>query len=279
MCFGKRMIGCLAGCVLLVVVSGCVSLNEHRRSEAARRNLVAERETVATDLFDARTLNDSMRTRISSLEREMDTKGELVVRLRRENEVLDDMRKTARSALEDMAEKQVLGNITIGARLPAPLDSALKRFTNEHPTAVTYDARRGTVKWQADLLFPIGSDVVKQSSMEALRSFTEVIKSSAAADFEVIVVGHTDNRPIVRSATRTKHPTNWHLSSHRAISVAFVLQKNGYPSDRVGVMGYGEYHPVADNTTEAGSGQNRRVEIYLLPRGAIVQTRTMTVGG
>lgn len=266
-----KMIGFVAGCACMVVGSGCVSLDGYRRLQASHRSVSAEKETVAKDLFDARTVNDSLRTRVGSLEREMETKDELVTRLRRENEVLDEMRKTARSALEDMADKQVLGDITIGSKLPEALDNALKRFADEHPTAVTYDAPRGTVKWKADLLFAIGSDVVKQSSMAALRSFTEVIKSAAAADFEVIVVGHTDNRPIVRAATKAKHPTNWHLSAHRAISVAFVLQKEGYSSGRVGVMGYGEHRPAGDNATEAGSSQNRRVEIYLVPRGAIVE--------
>jgi chemotaxis protein MotB len=134
-----------------------------------------------------------------------------------------------------------------------------------------YDSTRGTIQWKADLLFAIGSDVVKNSSIDALQGFTQVIMSPAAADFEVLVVGHTDSQRIVRTATKAKHPTNWHLSAHRAIAVAFALQKYGYPAGRAGVMGYGEYRPVADNATEAGKSQNRRVEIYLVPRGAIVQ--------
>ena len=49
-----------------------------------------------------------------------------------------------------------------------------------------------------------------------------------------------------------------------------VLKDYGYPAERIGVMGYGEYRPVADNATEANKGKNRRVEVYLVPRGAIV---------
>jgi chemotaxis protein MotB len=92
-----------------------------------------------------------------------------------------------------------------------------------------------------------------------------------AADFDVIIVGHTCTRPIARSETKAKHPTNWHLSAHRAISVGFALQKYGYPAERTGVMGYGEYRPVADNATEAGASQNRRVDVYLVPRGAALR--------
>jgi len=274
---GGWMVGYVASGFSLAVLSGCVPLEKHRRLDAARRNLTAEKESLAQELFDARNVNDSLRTRVSSLDRELDTKDELVANLRKENELLDEMRNTAQSALEGMADRQVLPDIGITSpRLPARLDSALKRFADEHPTAVVYDPGRGTVKWKADLLFALGSDVVKESSKESLRSFTEVIKSSAAADFEVIVVGHTDNTPIVRPTTKTKHPTNWHLSGHRAISVAFALQKYGYAPKQIGVMGYGEYRPIADNATEAGKSQNRRVEIYLMPKGTISRASTDT---
>lgn len=270
---GGWTVGCLVGSIGLVVISGCVSLGDHRRLQAARRSLAAEKEALAQELFDARNVNDSFRTRVGSLEGERETRVELLANLRKENELLDELRKTSQSALEEMAGKQRLGDVGFaGPKLPAALNAALKRFAGEHSTAVAFDAARGTVKWKADLLFAIGSDVVKESSLGALRAFAEVIKSPAAADFEVIVVGHTDKRPIVSSTTKAKHPTNWHLSAHRAISVAFVLRKNGYEPERIGVMGCGEYRPVADDTTEAGSSRNRRVEIYLVPKGAIVQT-------
>jgi len=172
--------------------------------------------------------------------------------------------------LEGMAGRQGLGDITIaGQMLPEPLDTALKRFAQEHPQAVTYDASRGTIKWTSDLLFALGSDVVKESSMAALRGFADIIKSDAASDFEVIVVGHTDNTPIGRPETKQRHPSNWHLSAHRAISVASILQRDGYGAERIGIMGFGEYRPIADNASDAGKSQNRRVEIYLVPRGSI----------
>jgi chemotaxis protein MotB len=135
---------------------------------------------------------------------------------------------------------------------------------------VVYDARNGIVRWKADLLFALGSDVVKESSKDALRAFCDVIKSPAAGNFEAIIVGHTDNKPIKTEATRQKHPTNWHLSGHRAIAVAEVLLKDGYAPQRVGVLGCGEYRPVADNASASGASKNRRVEVYLVPVGSIV---------
>lgn len=263
--------GFLLGVSLLYVGTGCVSLSEHERLKTQHRTAMADKTALEQELFDVRAANESLRNRLESVGSELEAKDELLTNLRSENSLLDEMRKTAQTALEDMAQNQNLGKITIATpKLPEALDTALKRFAQDHPDAVAYDPARGTVKWKADLLFATGSDVVKESSIEALRSFTQVLLSPAAAEFEALVVGHTDTQPIVRPETRAKHPTNWHLSAHRAIAVAFALQRYGYQPERLGIMGFGEYRPVADNDTEAGRAQNRRVEIYLIPRGSIV---------
>ena len=232
---------------------------------------------MSRSLFDVRTQNEALQTRPETTQREIQTKGELVANLQRENELLDEIRGTAQAELEALANNQVLTNISIsGPRLPESLHRALDQFANEHPTSVVYDAQRGTVKWKADLLFAVGSDVVKGTSKDPIRRFSEIIQSPAAADFEVLVAGHTDNKPIVRAATRAKHPSNWHLSVHRAISVANVIKSNGYPPARIGVMGFGEYRPIADNDTPSGTSLNRRVEVFIVPKGTVARVSTVT---
>lgn len=270
---GGRRIGCLVLAGLFVApFSGCVSLDKYRRLEAANRNLKAAREQHMTELYDLKSGSGNLHSRLASCERELQVKGELVANLRQENELLDEMRHIAQAELEKTANNMNLSPIAIaGPKLPKQLDDALQRFASEHPSAVTYDAVRGTVKWTSDLLFALGSDVVKNTSFQALKAFTEVVKSAAADGFEVIVVGHTDNQPIKRATTRANHPTNWHLSAHRAISVAAQLQKNGYNPKRIGVMGCGEYRPVVPNSSEKNRGKNRRVEVYIIPTGSIVQ--------
>ena len=264
---GKWMVYGVIGGYCVLTASGCVSLERYRRVQAANRNLAAEKESVSQELYDERHVNDNLRTRVDTTERELGTKNELLANLRGENELLDEMRRSAVGQLENMASRR-LTDINI-PKLPGPLDTAIKSFADQHPSEVVYDPSRGTVKWNADLLFPLGSDVVKDSSAEALRGFVEILKSSAATDFEVIVVGHTDNRPIQRPGTKEKHPTNWHLSAHRAIAVGSALQKYGYPPVRIAVMGCSEYRPVADNGSEAGQAQNRRVDLYIVPLGTV----------
>ncbi len=265
------------GCFVSVALSGCASLDEHRRLQALNRNLQAEKTGLSQELFDCRSASDALRARTDSFNRELIAKDELIANLRAENGLLDDMRKTAQAALEKLDGQ--FGDIVMATpKLPEQLDSALKRFADAHPDAVIYDAMHGTVKWKSDLLFALGSDIVRESSMGTLKHFAEVINSSAAVDFEVIIAGHTDTTPISKSATKAKHPTNWHLSAHRSIAVSNELQKNGYAPQRIGVMGCGEYRPVADNATAEGKSQNRRVDIYLVPTGAIVSASIASPG-
>jgi chemotaxis protein MotB len=260
-------------CVTLGGTSGCVSLEQHRRLEAANRRLAAEKVQLQQEMQDIRGGQKGMRDRAEAFERELQLKEELVANLRRENEVLDEFNRATQAELARMASSTRLEEIPIVAKLPEALDTALKSFAEQHPADVEYDARNGTVRWKADLLFAIGSDVVRESSLPALQDFATVIQSPAAKDFEVVIVGHTDNKPISSEAVRASHPTNWHLSGHRAIAVARVLLQNGYAAERIGVMGCGEYRPVADNSTEAGASQNRRVEIYLVPLGVFRSAR------
>ena len=270
-CGGWAVSG-LAGCMSLLAGSGCISMEDHNRLKAVHRTLMAEKQSLAQELFDSRNNNDSLRTRFEARSRELETTTELLANLRGENDLLDEIRLKAQQQLEAMAGRQRLGDISIsGPKLPETLHVALKGFADANPGTVQYDAAHGTVKWKSDLLFALGSDIVKESSTGSLRGFTQIIMSPAAADFEAIVVGHTDNTPIVRAGTKAKHPTNWHLSAHRAISVGSVLRQYGYTANRIGVMGYGEYRPVAGNSDETGKSQNRRVEIYLVPKGAIVE--------
>ncbi len=257
----------IGSAIFLTSSSGCVSLEKYDRLKAAHRNVTAEKESIAQELLDERHVNDGLRTRVDSCTRELQSKNELLANLRGENDLLDEMRKNAASQLENLANRK-LTDINI-PKLPAALDTALKAFAEQNRDAVVYDPARGTVKWSGDLLFPLGSDVVKDSSMAALQSFVNILKSPAASDFEVVVIGHTDNKPIQKAATKDKHPTNWHLSAHRSIAVGNVIQKFGYAPNRVAVVGCAEFRPIADNASEAGASQNRRVDIYIVPIGTI----------
>lgn len=78
----------------------------------------------------------------------------------------------------------------------------------------------------------------------------------------VQINGHTDNIPIETE----QFPSNWELSSARAIAVLrlFISDEVGIDARTLIATGYGEYHPVATNWTKVGRAKNRRIEIVLV---------------
>ena len=258
--------GVVVGGAAWMGLCGCAAVD---RLQAQNRNLAAEKTTCEQELTDERGNNKVLQAKSTALQRELDSKTELLANLREENDHLSDIVALMKANAEGLGDKMNLSPIQIVSQLPEALDTALKQFALQHPSLVSYDPARGTVKWSADLLFDLGSDDVKGSSAEALKGFTDLLNSAAAAKFEVIVVGHTDDRPISKPDTKAKHPTNWHLSAHRAIAVSKVLMKDGYAPQRVGVAGYGEYRPLVAGTSEDVRAQNRRVEIFFVPMGTL----------
>lgn len=159
-----------------------------------------------------------------------------------------------------------LSNVTPTA-LPVELSNALADWAMRSGSdLITYDEKSGVVQFKSDLLFDSGSAVVKPQAAEQLNSLADIINSSAAAEFDILVVGHTDDQPIRRAAA--KHPTNWHLSVHRAIGVEKILAEAGVSEFRLAVMGMGEFQPLEPNPADkSGNAKNRRVEIYIVPTG------------
>jgi len=63
-------------------------------------------------------------------------------------------------------------------------------------------------------------------------------------------------------------PTNWELSTARATTIVrYLVDQDGYAPSRLSATGYAEFRPVGDNATAEGRGQNRRVDLVLLPEG------------
>ena len=258
-------------------LSGCVTVEERDRLLMANRSLQAEKAQLEANLDDSRSLTDGMRSKIAAYEGSLTDKERLIGNLQEENESLDQQVVQARQIVENTLAKIPLNKpVILDHGLPPELDEALRAFSAENSESVTYDHQRGMLKWGSDLLFVTGSDVAKTPAIESLQRFTEILNSPAGDPFEVMVVGHTDNRPIVRERTLEHHPTNWHLSAHRAIAVGNVMLEAGYDPQRISVVGCGEFRPLSENDSESNMAQNRRVDIYIVPRGTLVATGITT---
>jgi len=85
-----------------------------------------------------------------------------------------------------------------------------------------------------------------------------IIKIARHNDLGIQVEGHTDDVPIETG----QFPSNWELSSTRAVNILRYLHGNGgIPSNRLVAVGFSQYRPAADNSTLEGRRKNRRIEI------------------
>jgi chemotaxis protein MotB len=108
-------------------------------------------------------------------------------------------------------------------------------------------------------LFPSGTAALKPESRKLAVAIGQMLQEYP--DYEVLVTGHTDNQPI----NTFEFPSNWELSSKRAINFMKVLLENqAFNPQLFSATGYGEYRPVDTDDTNAGRAKNRRVEVSIL---------------
>lgn len=125
-----------------------------------------------------------------------------------------------------------------------------------------------TVNLVEKILFASGSAEIKSSGKEILGKVGTIL--NAVQDKEIRVEGYSDNQPI-SPRLQSVYPSNWELSSARAISVVQFLRNTlNIPGERLSASGFGEFRPIADNSTPEGRAQNRRIQIILAPREAEV---------
>ncbi len=111
------------------------------------------------------------------------------------------------------------------------------------------------VKGQA--LYALGSADLKP---EAWAILDRIVTLSQNFRFPLMVEGHTDDLPIHTA----QYPSNWELSTARAISAMRYLVEHGVPTGSVGVAGYADTRPVEPNDSQVARAKNRRVEFVFI---------------
>lgn len=113
-----------------------------------------------------------------------------------------------------------------------------------------------TLRIDNNLLFASGQARLTRRGEGVLQGLVETLQGF---DGRISVEGHTDNVPI---ATR-RFPSNWELSTGRAISVLRHLVKSGLSESRLRAIGYADTQPLESNDSREGRAANRRVELLL----------------
>ena len=121
--------------------------------------------------------------------------------------------------------------------------------------------------FQSEVFFDAGQAVLKPEGRGELDKLGAIIADLAREmppDLPWIlrVDGHTDNRPI-RSP---QFPSNWSLSTARAVAVVEYLVSKGIPADRIAATGFGEFQPLDVANNDDAWRRNRRIEFKITER-------------
>ncbi|MFP4053701.1 MAG: OmpA family protein [Phycisphaerae bacterium] len=250
----------------LTLAGGCVSKQKYDDVWALNRKAQEELSKCRQQNDELRTKNDDLLAKLANQETRFMRQKEVIENLEEANRQLNtDFKDLHQRYLKLLKGDDVpqIGSIRV---LPQELDLALKAFAADNPDLVEYFPRRGMLKFKSDLTFEKGSDFVTDEAETALQKFAKVFGTDVADKFHVYVAGHTDDIPIKKPSTKQVHPNNWYLSLHRAVAVQQVLTGAGIQGDRIGVMGFGKFHPIAPNKpNNGGNPLNRRVELWVVP--------------
>ncbi len=115
-----------------------------------------------------------------------------------------------------------------------------------------------TIHILENILFPSGKAELNITSKLVLNELAGILRQLPN---DIRVEGHTDNIPI----SSVLYPSNWHLSVARALNTAYYfINDQKLKPEKVTVVGYAEYKPIADNSTAEGRAKNRRVDIVII---------------
>jgi chemotaxis protein MotB len=251
--------------------------SERERTLLAQRE-VEEREVRLSELLDlyTRLEEDYKAERILSKDQKahVGLLNQQILALRREIQQLNDALEA--SEAKDREKEATITDL--GRRLNRALASKVQELTRYRSEFFgrlreVLGQRRGIrvvgdrFVFQSEVLFGSGSDrleVEGQAQIAQLAATLVEISRQIPAEINWVmrVDGHTDAVPI----STPQFPSNWELSSARAIAVVKFLIEQGVPANRLAATGFGEFQPIDPRSGEIANRRNRRIEFKLTQR-------------
>ena len=147
----------------------------------------------------------------------------------------------------------------MAAQMAKGLENEMRADLESKDVTISKLQGKLTVNILDRVMFDSGEAILKPEGETVMRKIGALLAGHPT--LKIHVIGHTDNVPI-----RSRFASNWELSTARALAaVHFLTEKAGVDPRRVGAVGYGEYRPIADNSTPEGRAMNRRIAITILP--------------
>ena len=235
--------------------------------EAKVSQLGGKLEESGKSLLAEREISKSARAQVALLNQQMAALRETLAKL-----------SAALDASEKISREQKVEISTLGQRLNAALASKVHQLTRyrseffgrlrevlgEHPDIRIVGDR---FVFQSEVLFAKGSADLGDAGKAQLARLAQTLRQisgqiPADIDWVLRVDGHTDKDPI----STPRFPSNWELSSARALSVVRFLMDQGLPPNRLAAAGFGEFQPIDQGNDEIAKRRNRRIELKLTER-------------
>jgi chemotaxis protein MotB len=191
------------------------------------------------------------------LRSELGRLGKNVDQMLQEKGTLSKALDDAKARLEELRKAQAAAEAR--AALFQQFVQKFKAMIDAGQLKITTRNGRLVLQLSNDVLFDSGQTILKPAGKDALVAIATVLKTVQGRTFQV--AGDTDNVPI----QTPRFPSNWELSTARAVEVVKLLVAQGVDPKALSAAGYGEFDPIAGNDTADGRAKNRRIEITLQP--------------
>lgn len=230
-------------------------------------NLNAQLEQLTQDLnleknqhTDQRATNERMKTDLEKLEERLQQLQNLLTQAQVDSGQKEETVKKLQLALQTLEKEQEKhkDSIKVG-QFRSQFFAQLKRILGDRSDVRVVDDR---FVFQSEVLFEVGSAELGEEGKKQLNELVTALKEIGSKippeiNWILRVDGHTDKRPI----KSTQFPSNWELSSARAIAVVQYMIKKGIDGKHLVAAGFGEFQPLS--TEKANLDRNRRIEFKL----------------
>lgn len=268
--------GFLLGGALACGVAGCVSSGTHEAAlgeldktkqelDAARKQAEVERAQLTEKaqhcdekLGTALDQNQQLITKVASMgqnvEQLLGEKGELS----QERERLKKDQEALAKEVEELKRMRAAAEAR-NAEYRKVMEK-LNRMIDAGTLSVKVRSGRMIVQMSSDVVFPPGATKIKPEARDAIVQLAETMKEFSDRKFQVM--GHSDSTPI----STARFPSNWELSTQRAIEVVKLMIEAGVDPSMISAAGNAEFDPLASEDTPENKTMNRRVEVVFMPK-------------
>ncbi len=257
-------LGWLVVVATLALAPSCVKSSTHKKTQAQLKASKESEAQLTAKVADITKRLETANAEKAKLEKDVDEGKALtdamqarLVKLGQNVEGLEKDKVEAAARLEELRKQKAAAD----ARLSTfkNLLAKLRSMIDSGQLKVIIRDGRMIIALPNDILFDSGKTSVKAEGKAALEKVAQVLATVPDRDF--LVAGHTDDLPIKTA----QFPSNWELSTARAVEVVRFLITKGMNGKVLAAAGFAEFDPVIANDSTEHRAQNRRIEIVLQP--------------